>query len=222
LLFADDVAITPGGTVIFSDASTRFSPIDAGGTLEASILDLMEHSDNGRVIEYDPASGDAKTILSGLTFANGVAVDPAGDFLLVAETGEYRIHKLWLNGLNKGQQEVIIDNLPGFPDNIVTGQNGRFWVGLTAPRSPIVDDLAGKPFVRKMVQRLPANMRPQAEHYGMVIAIDAQGKVLANLQSPNGRVFTTTGAVESNEFLFVTSLTAPFLAKYNKSDLGID
>jgi len=51
VLYADDVAVTSAGTVIFSDASTRFAPIDAGGTLEASLLDIMEHSDNGRVLE---------------------------------------------------------------------------------------------------------------------------------------------------------------------------
>ncbi len=222
VLYADDVAVTQSGHVIFSDASTRFAPIDAGGTLEASLLDILEHSDNGRVLEYDPSSGAAKTLLAGLTFANGVALDPAGQFLLIAETGEYRVHKFWLTGSKAGQQEVIIDNLPGFPDNIATGLNGRFWVGITAPRSQVVDDLADKPFVRKMVQRLPAFMRPQAEHYGMVIAIDAAGEVLANLQSPAGHVFTTTGAAETGEFLFVTSLTAPFLAKYNKADLGLN
>jgi len=82
--------------------------------------------------------------------------------------------------------------------------------------------MAGKPFVRKMVQRLPAFMRPQAAHYGMVIAINGNGDVLANLQSPDGLVYTTTGASETEEFLFVTSLNAPFLAKYRKSDLGLN
>lgn len=222
VLYADDVAVTQTGNIIFSDASTRFAPIDAGGTLEASVLDILEHSDNGRVIEYNPASGVAKTLLSQLTFANGVALDSAGEFLLVAETGEYRVHKFWLTGPKQGQKEIVIDNLPGFPDNITRGLNGRFWVGITAPRSQVVDDLADKPFLRKMVQRLPPFMRPQAQNYGMVIALDGQGAVLANLQSPMGLVFTTTGAAETDEFLYVSSLNAPFLARYEKAKLSID
>jgi len=90
-----------------------------------------------------------------LTFANGVAIDPSGRFLIVAETGEYRIHKISLDSTDKGQSSVILDNLPGFPDNVHIGQNGRYWIGLAAPRVKILDDLASKPFLRKVVQRLP-------------------------------------------------------------------
>lgn len=220
--YADDVVVAPNGKVYFSDASTRFSAKEEGGTLPASLLDLMEHSDNGRVIEFDPSSKESRVVLDGLTFANGVTLDPNGQFLLVVETGEYKVIKLWLAGEKKGQTEVIIDNLPGFPDNIHRGKNGRYWLGLTAPRSEIVDSLSSKPFRRKVVQRLPASMHPQVVHYGMVVAIDENGQVLANLQSPSGEVYTTTGAAESDEFLYVTSLTAPFLAKYKKSELGLD
>ena len=38
------------------DASTRFAPKDWGGTFEASVLDILEQSATGRVLEYDPAS----------------------------------------------------------------------------------------------------------------------------------------------------------------------
>ena len=222
LRYADDLAVTPDGKIYLSDASTRFAAEDAGGTLEASLLDILEHSDNGRVIEYDPATGASKTVMQGMTFANGVAADPAGRFILVAETGEYKVLKFWLKGDKQGQTETIIDNLPGFPDNIHTGKNGRFWVGFASPRSKPVDDLAGKPFLRKVVQRLPPFMRPQPVHYGAVFAIDEEGKVLENLQAPDGSVYTTTGVAEADEVLYVTSLTAPFLAKYQKKDLGVD
>ena len=221
LLYADDLAIAANGKIYFSDASTRFSAKEAAGTLEASYLDIMEHSDNGRIIEFDPKTGESITLLDGLTFANGVAIDKAGRFLLVAETGEYRVHKISLEAASKGQATVVIDNLPGFPDNVHIGQNGRFWVGLAAPRSKVLDDLAAKPFWRKVVQRLPIFMRPKAVHYGMVLAIDENGKVLANLQSPSGRVYTTTGVAETDQHIYVTSLTAPFLAKYDKQTLGL-
>jgi len=220
--YADDVVVAPNGKIYFSDASTRFGAKESGGTLAASLLDIMEHSDNGRIIEFDPSSGANRVILEDLTFSNGVAADAAGEFLLVVETGEYRVIKYWLTGAKQGQSEVIINNLPGFPDNIHRGRGGRYWLGLTAPRSELLDKLASKPFYRKVVQRLPAFMQPQVLHYGMVIAVDEQGEVKANLQSPNGDVYTTTGAAESDEFLVVTSLTSPFLARYRKSVLGLD
>lgn len=221
LLYADDLDIAPNGKIYLSDASTRFSARAVGDTLAASLLDLMEHSDNGRIIEFDPASGNARTVMTDLTFANGIAMDPQGRFILVAETGEYRIHRLEIGDQNFGESRVLIDNLPGFPDNVHVGQNGRYWVGLTSPRSKAIDDLADNPFWRKLVQRLPAFMRPQPQLYGAVFAIDDNGKVLLNLQSPSGAVYTTTGVAETNTAIYVTSLTAPFLAKYDKAALGI-
>ena len=222
LLYADDLAMDANNKIYLSDASTRFSAKEHGGTLAASLLDIIEHSDNGRIIEFDPQTGQSSTLMTGLTFANGVAIDEAGQFLLVAETGEYRIHKVSLQAGNRGASSVILDNIPGFPDNVHIGQNGRYWVGITAPRSKLIDDLAGKPFWRKVIQRLPAFLRPKAIHYGMVLAIDENGKVLANLQSPSGKVYTTTGVAETDQHIYVCSLTAPFVAKYDKKNLGLN
>jgi len=216
--YADDVVVAPNGKIYFSDASTRFAAKDYDSTLAASLLDIMEHSDNGRIIEFDPGSGVSRTVLSNLTFANGVAADPQGRFIIVAETGEYRIWKHWISGPNTGKSEVIIDNLPGFPDNVHIGLNGRYWVGLTAPRSDVLDDLSGEPFWRSVIQRLPEAMRPKVLPYGMVFAIDHDGNVLENLQAPSGAVYATTGVTESLEHIYVT---APFIARYKKSDLGI-
>ena len=220
--YADDVVVTPNGKVYFSDASTRFSAKEHDGTLNASLLDILEHSDNGRVIEYDPSTNLARVIKSNLTFANGISADPFGEFLLIVETGEYRVWKLWLTGARAMQSEVMIDNIPGFPDNIHLGKSGRYWVGLTAPRSEILDDLAGEPFWRKVVQRLPPQLRPKIEPHGMVIAINADGEILANFQAPNGAIYATTGAAEGDDYLYVTSLTAPFIARYKKTDLGLE
>ncbi|MFT6005806.1 MAG: sugar lactone lactonase YvrE [Pseudoalteromonas tetraodonis] len=219
--YADDLDIAPNGKILFSDASTKFAAEDWQSTLGASLLDLMEHGLHGRIIEYDPATKQSKVVMDQLSFANGVAIDPAGEFALIAETGAYRVWKYWLSGSKEGQSEVLIDNLPGFPDNVHNGQDGRYWVGLTSPRSKALDDLSEKPFVRKIVQRLPASMRPKVENYGMVLAIDANGKVLANLQAPSGKVYATTGVAETDNSIYVTSLTAPFLAKYSKAELGL-
>lgn len=219
--YADDLDIAPDGKILFSDASTKFAAEDWQSTLGASLLDLMEHGLHGRIIEYDPATQQSRVVMDQLSFANGVAIDPSGAFALIAETGSYRVWRLWLQGAQQGNSEVIIDNLPGFPDNVHVGQEGRFWVGLTSPRSKALDDLSENPGLRKIVQRLPAFMRPNVVNYGMVFAIDGNGNVLANLQSPKGVVYATTGVAETTESLYITSLTAPFLAKVAKRDLGL-
>jgi len=184
------------------------------------LLDLMEHTNSGRIIEYDPSTKQSREIITELSFANGVTIDPLGRFLLVIETGEYRVIKHWLSGEKAGNNETIIDNLPGFPDNIHRGQDGRFWIGLASPRSAILDTLSSKPWLRNIVQRLPTLLRPNVKPYGMVIAIDENGNVLQNLQDPDGEIYTTTGAFESDRYFYVSSLTAPFLARYKRNTLN--
>ncbi len=129
---------------------------------------------------------------------------------------EYRILKYWLDGPRQGTSEVLIDNLPGFGDNLKTGLNGRFWLGFAAPRKAIVDRLADKPFLRKAVMRLPKFLRPAAEQSSHVIAFDGDGVILMNMQDPAVRYPTLTGVLETRDKLFLTTLyggTLPVIAK---------
>ena len=219
LVYADDIAVARDGTIYFSEASTKFGAWAAGGTLEGSLLDILEHGGNGLVVEYKPDTGIARVILDGLNFANGVAVSDDQRYLLVAETGSYRIHRYWLQGPRTGSSEVVIDNLPGFPDNINNGLNGRFWIGLAAPRVRLLDEHSARPLVRKMMQRAPAFIRPKAIPSSHVIAITGDGDVLMNLQDPNARYPMTTGVLETRTTLFITTLIGNKLPYLVKEDL---
>jgi sugar lactone lactonase YvrE len=219
--YADDVDIAADGKIYFSDASTKFAARANGGTYQASLLDTLEHGGHGRLLVYNPKDKTTKILINGLNFANGVAVAADSSFVLVIETGSYRIHKYWLQGEKAGQSEIVIDNLPGFPDNIVRGHEGRFWVGLVAPRNKLLDALSNYPFIRKMIQRLPAHMRPEAEHYAHVFAMDKQGKVLLSLQDPQGNYHTTTGVLETDNWLYISSLHAENLGRISKANAGL-
>lgn len=221
LLYANDLVMAPNGKIYLTDSTTRFSAKGYGSTYKASLVDIMEHQKTGRVIEFDPASEESKVIMSGLSFANGVTVDPEGRFLLINETSEYRVWKYWLAGDKQGQSEIIVDNLPGFPDNILAGQDGRFWLGFTSPRIALLDSLAEKPFLRKVVQRLPSFVRPAAKYYGHILAISGDGEILVNLQDPAATYPLTTGASETSEYLYVSSLVAPTLARIRREDVGL-
>ena len=221
LLYSNDLVLAPNGKLYISDSTTRFSAKAYGSTYAASLADILEHGRTGRVIEFDPVSGKATVIMDGLSFANGVTADPAGEFILVNETSEYRVWKYWLRGERIGQAEVIVDNLPGFPDNILAGDDGRFWLGFTSPRLTIIDKLADKPFIRKIVQRLPKFVRPAAKYYGHVLAISEYGEILQNLQDPHAAYPLTTGVSESENYLYLSSLVAPVLARITKADVGL-
>lgn len=203
--YANDVAIAADGTIYFSDSSSRF-PADRYGTYGASLLDIMEHAGNGRVLAYEPASGHTYTVVSGIHFANGVALSSDQQWLLVNETASYRVLRVGIGSNNSGQFEPLLENLPGFPDNLTTGRDGKFWLGLVSPRSALLDQFADAPFMRKVVQRLPAAMRPKAQRYSHLLAIDIDGNVLHSLQDPEGRFGYVTGAVEVDQQLFLSSL----------------
>lgn len=216
--YADDVDVAPDGKIYFSDASSKFGAEAFGGTYEASLLDIMEHGGHGRLLVYDPVTDTTSVVLGGLNFANGVAVNPDGRFVLVAETGHYRIIRYWLEGSRRGESDILIENLPGFPDNIEHGLDGRFWVGLVSPRNPVIDGLSGQPFLRKMAQRLPAFLRPQAEFYSHVFAMNEDGEVLVSLQDPSGAFHTNTGAIEHDGWLYISSLQETHLGRLRWPD----
>lgn len=221
IVYADDVDIAADGRIFFTDASNKFPPSRFGGTYPASLLDIMEHGGHGRLLEYDPRTRKTSVLLKGLNFANGVAVSPDQRFVLINETGSYRVMRYWLSGEKAGSSDVLIDNLPGFPDNIASGQDGRFWIGLASPRNPVLDRLSDKPFLRRMVQRLPAFLRPKAVAYGHVLAVDGNGRVLIDLQDPQGRYPVNTGALETDEWLYISSLHADRLARIARDKIGL-
>ncbi|HET9693561.1 MAG TPA: SMP-30/gluconolactonase/LRE family protein [Steroidobacteraceae bacterium] len=220
ILYADAVKVASDGKILFTDASMRFSPREHG-TFDAALLDILEHSCTGRVLEYDPASSATRIVANGLCFPNGVALSADERAVIVAETGAYRILKLprEANLLDVGGAlqardaavQVLLDNLPGFPDNVMRGSEGRYWVGLTKPRSDDIDGMSRKPWLRALTLRLPRALWPVPPAYGHVIAFDESGRVLADLQDPSGRLPETSGATEHQGQVYVQSLHAEAL-----------
>jgi len=219
--FADDVDVAADGKIYFSDASIKFKPSECGGTMQASLLDIMEHGGKGRLLVYDPTTAKATALLKGLNFANGVAVSHDQTYVLVNETGNYRVIRYWLAGPKKGTAEPLIENLPGFPDNISTGLDGRFWVALISPRNKLMDNLADKPFLRTVVQRMPPWVRPKAVAYGHIIAVDGTGAVVADLQDSNTRYPQNTSVRETKDYLYIGSLVAPVIGRLPKAAAGL-
>jgi len=203
--YADDVDIASNGNIYFSDASSKFHAKDYG-TYGASLLDINEHGGHGRIIEYNPTTKISSVLADNINFANGVTLSHDEQFVLFNETGNYRVMRLALNGEQRGSLEVVIDNLPSFPDNIARGNNGLYWLGLVSPRSKPLDMLSDSPSMRKVIQRLPEFLRPKAQHYGHIVAINDAGEVVFNLQDPLGIYGHTTGALEVGDKLYISSL----------------
>jgi len=218
-VYPNNLAIGSDGKIYFTEASSKFGADKYRGTYNASLLDIMEHGGHGSVFEFDPENGTARILLDDLNYANGIAISDDNQFLVIAETSNYRVLKYWLTGARKGETDVLLENLPGFPDNIKTGLNGRFWLGFVAPRNQLLDEISDKPWLRKVIQRLPAAVRPKAVSASHVIAFNGDGEVLMNMHDPNARFPTLTGVLETQRSLYLTSLFGHELPVIVKNDL---
>jgi len=222
ILFADAVVVAKSGKIYLSDASARFAPKKWGGTFEAAVLDVFEQSSTGRILEYEPANKTTRIVAKGFSFANGIALSSDEKTLFINETGKYRVWKIYVvaNDMDisipNDKAIVLFDNLPGYPDNLMRGLDGKIWLGFNKPRSPTIDKIAAKPFMRKLTLRLPRSMWPVPKAYGHVIAFTEDGKVVADLQDPSGAYPETTAVTETADRLYIQSLHAKGLGWMSK------
>jgi sugar lactone lactonase YvrE len=204
--FTDSLVLARDGAIWFTCPSQRFD-------VDGLRLDAMEGKPTGRLMRHDPASGRTTVELDRLLFANGVAFGRDDAFVLVNEWAGYRVTRLWLTGPKRGRREPFIDGLPGFPDNIHRDEQGLFWVGLVVRRNALLDRLHRRPFLMKILPRIPESLQPQAPQFGWLIALDETGRVVHNLQDGTGLTDQVTGALRLDGKLYVTSNAMPALAR---------
>lgn len=215
LLACNNSAVARDGVVYFTDSSSRF-------TVPDHRLDLLEHSGTGRLLRFDPATGEIDLLASGLQFANGVGLARDESFVIVAETGSYRIQRVELTGPRAGSVSVWADNLPGIPDNVTSQTaDGIFWVALYSPRMRLLDRVAPYPTLRILTANLPGFVQPDPEHRAWVLGLDAAGHIVHSLQGGKGSYSPVTGVRETSDWLYLGSLTAGAIARVPRSALGI-
>lgn len=202
LYLADDLDIAPDGKIYFSEATTRYELTDWA-------LDGFEGRGNGRLICHDPKTGQTRTILKDLTFPNGVCVAHDGKSLLWASTWLCRVYRYWLEGEKAGTCEVLIDNLPGYCDNINRASDGSYWLALVGLRSPVYDLAMANPGFRiRMVKQIPPDewLCPGI-NYGCIVKFDDRGVVSESLWDPGGRSHPTITSVREHKgWLYIGGL----------------
>lgn len=199
LRLPDDLDVAPDGRIFFSEATIRYEMADW-------VVDALEGRGNGRLICHDPATGKTRTALRGLIFANGITLCRDGQSLLFAETWACRISRYFFDGPKKGQKEVFVANLPGYPDNINRGSNGTYWIALLGLRTKTFDLAMRKPaFRRRMARRIASDewLFPNVNR-GCVVQISEEGKVLAVLWDRKGENHPSiTSTCEHKGYLYL-------------------
>jgi sugar lactone lactonase YvrE len=215
--FADDLDIASDGTVLFSDLSTRF-PNDLH-------IDYWEARPTGRLLSFNPATGVTRVVADSLRFPNGVALGPGERYVLVCETIDARIVRVWLRGPRAGRREVFASGFPGCLDNLSFDGEGTFWVALAGSRSRPYERFAGHPFLRSAMMRVPRLRIPHAlpwyashQYDGCVAGVDTLGAVRVTLSDPDGRYGAMTSANRVGNQVYVGSIAMTSIARISLQD----
>jgi len=209
-LLPNDVDIASNGIIYFSNTSSKV-PF---GKLSALKI-VLEMRPDGGLYSYNPATKEVKTLIEGSFFANGVAVSQNDDFVLLVELTKYRILRYWLKGARKGQKDVFIDNLPGFPNGISRRKDGSFWLGFTTRRNDFLDKIHPKPFLKKLVYALPLWIQPRQEAFGMIMHLSESGEILKVYYDTSGKYVSEASSIEEhNGYIYIGGDLTDHIGKY--------
>ncbi|KAG5555923.1 hypothetical protein RHGRI_006539 [Rhododendron griersonianum] len=101
--------VSDGQIIKWLENERRWIDFAVTSTHRNHISVIVSGDRTGRLMKYNPQSKET-TVLQNLTFPNGVSLSKDGDFILVADTTNCRILKLWLEPSSKsGMVEALIE-----------------------------------------------------------------------------------------------------------------
>ena len=201
LRLCNNATVGRDGSIYFTDSSTEFS-------VDHYKADLFAHTGTGRLFRWTAESG-VELLAGGLDFANGVTLSATEDFLVFAETSGYRLQRIWLRGPRHGVREIFVENLPGFPDNLSTGDSGLIWVALPNARNRVLDILLPRPpILRKLAWAAPEVLQPKEKPTVWVQAYNSDGVLVHDLQTTHPGFRMVTGVREFEGGLWLGSLAS--------------
>lgn len=208
LHFASNVVAAADGTLYFTASSQRF-------TIDNWRSDIIEHSGSGRLIRRSP-DGAVDVLLDDLQFANGLVLAPDESFLLVAETGASRITRYRLTGEDAHTTEVVLDDLPGYPDNMSIGSDGLVWCALASSRNPLLEAIFKLPArARKVLAKVPEGLGPAPEDVVWVIAFDFDGNRVHDVRPRDVDYTFVTSVAERDGVLYFGTIVDNALGVYS-------
>ena len=203
--FCNNAAVAADGTIWFSDSSLHFG-------VARWRDDFVQDTRTGRLIRRDP-DGTVTVVLSGLAFANGVALAADDSYVCVAETRARAVVRLWLTGPRAGERDHLVADLPGYPDNISRGSDGLVWVTIASPLDPLVERIGSAPLaVRRVVTKIPEALQPRPRRTIRVQAYADDGTLVHDVDVDHPGFHMVTGVREHHGQVWVGSLHEPSVA----------
>jgi ribose transport system permease protein len=206
----NDLDVGPDGKVYFTDSTTRYDAHDWA-------IDSIEGRPTGRLLVFDPATGETKTLLNNYRYSNGVCMAHDGKSLFFAESWACRVHRYWLEGPKAGSAECVIKDMPGYPDNINRASDGNYWMAWLGMRTPSFDLALRHPgFRKRMTRRLPQDewLFPNI-NTGGVVKFDDDGRIVETLGDMTGTSHPmVTSMREHKGYLYVGGILNNRIGRY--------
>jgi ribose transport system permease protein len=214
----NDCDIAPDGRIFFTDSTTRYDAHEWA-------LDSIESRPTGRLLCYDPKTGKTTTVLEKLRYANGVCMAHDGKSLFLAESWACRVHRYWFDGPKAGQVELVIKDMPGYPDNINRASDGSYWMAWLGMRTPSFDLALRHPGMRKrMTRRLPQDewLFPNI-NTGGVVKFDETGRIVETMGDLTGVSHPmVTSMREHKGYLYIGGILNNRIGRYRIPDADPD
>jgi sugar lactone lactonase YvrE len=206
LRFCSNVTETPDGTIYFTESTCDFG-------FENYTAPIVQARARGGLFRLD-SDGTVTTLVDGLYFANGLTRTVDGSALVFAETQARRLSKYWLAGPQAGSVTRLAVNLPGMPDNLSTGADGRIWTAMVTQVNAALEWMLPRaPIIRKLVWRLPDKLQPQIKPEVWAVAFDPDsGAAVAGLRGEHPDFGAVTGLVEAAGKLWMGTISFPAVA----------
>lgn len=187
-LYTNDLVVGPvTGKIYFTDSSTVVPTrvqTRTWDTMYAAKYDIFRAKPTGRLLEYDPATDKVKVLATGMSFSNGIGVNGDESYLVISETSAMRIVKYHLKGPNAGQVQVLVADLPGYPDGLSCSPAGQCFSVMPSSIVPLHKLTAKLPdfmdiILRHLVLALPRQLAPVSVfiYYTVVIMFASQHHV---------------------------------------------
>jgi hypothetical protein len=197
--FCNNAAVAGDGTVYFSDSSRRFG-------IDQWRADLLEHSGTGRLLRREP-SGAVEVLLDGLQFANGVALAAEGRSWRSPRPAPTGSPGCGFRASGRGGPTCWRTTCPGSPITSRPAPAGCSGWRLAVPATRCWTACTGCTRrcggrcgrCRSGVQRKPVRTL-------WVVAVDAGGAVVHDLQGPGDDYTMVTGVREHGGRLYLGSL----------------
>ncbi|CAB3409932.1 unnamed protein product [Caenorhabditis bovis] len=225
--YINDFDFLPDGRIILSESSTKFDDRDF-------IYELFEHRPNGRLLIYDPRKKTVRVLKDKIYFPNGVQVaveKGAGKDddvrVFYSEMGMTRIMTIWVPtdpySKKKIRTKVLIDHLPGYPDNIRLSKSGHLFVPMPVQRTSfdryIEKYAAARSFFTKVISPQLFNSASvwMAKGEPTILKVDIEtGKIIDSWSDTTGRIYDISTVVEDLKGrMLLGSDTNGYIARLN-------